>query len=80
MAKAWAKVYKDIGALWNYFEWTYSLVTSTDKENDKICPQTFKETGDYTFYEYCGYFGQPYYENSNTNQGEQIVEDNVPTN
>ena len=66
MSKYWAKVCKDTGAIWKYFDQTGCLVTETGEDDDKIYPQKFKETGGYTFNEYRGYFGHPDYENSNS--------------
>ena len=80
MTKACAKFFEDTGALWNYFELTGCRVKATGEGNDNIFPQKFKETGGYIFNESHGYFGQIDHENSNTEQGEQRVEDNVPTN
>ena len=78
LTKAWKNICKDTCALWKYFEQTGCLVTAIGEENDKISPQKFKESGGYKFNESCGYFGHPDYENSNTDQGENRVEYNVP--
>ena len=80
LLKAWEEFFEDTGALWKYFELTGCLVTETGEDDDNICPQKSKETGGYTFNEYHVYFGQPDYDNSDTDQSEQSVEDNVPTN
>ena len=80
MAQDWSNFCEDTGSLWEYFEQTGCLDKSTGEDNDKICPQKFKETGGYTFNESHGYFGNPDYENRNTDQGEQSIDDNIPTN